>query len=81
MILLKGAIQNSRILPVLLKQDFVELTCCQVDSYRAIAGIHNGNEVPSLVSIADEAKHIALRKSISPAFTPSGVLDYEVFVD
>jgi cytochrome P450 len=32
-------------------------------------GIHNGNEVSSLVSIADEAKHI------SPAFTPSGVLD------
>lgn len=46
-----------------------------------IVGIHNGKEVPSLVSIADEAKHIALRKSISPAFTPAGVLDYEVFID
>lgn len=34
-----------------------------------------------MVSIADEAKHIALRKSISLALTPSVVLDYEVFVD
>jgi cytochrome P450 len=81
MILLKGAIRSSGILPVLLKQDFVELTCCQADSCRVVVGIHYGKEVPSLVSIAEEAKHIALRKSISLAFTPSGVLDYDVFVD
>jgi hypothetical protein len=46
-----------------------------------IVSIHNGKKVPSLASIADEAKHIALHRSISPAFTDTGVLDYEIFVD
>lgn len=81
MILPKGVIQSNGIQPVPLRQDFVKLTCCQADSYRVVVGIHNGKEVPSLVSIADEAKHITLRKPISPAFTPSGVLDYDIFVD
>lgn len=51
------------------------------DSYKVIVGISNGKEVPSLVSMADEAKHGAMRRSIASAFTPAGVLDYEVHVD
>ena len=46
-----------------------------------MVGIQNGKEMPSLVSTVNEAKHIALRKSISSAFTPNGVLDYEIFID
>lgn len=37
--------------------------------------------MPSLVSTADEGKHGALRRSVSKAFTPAGVLDYEDYVD
>ena len=34
-----------------------------------------------MVSTADEAKHGALRRSVAKAFTPTGILDYEVYVD
>lgn len=44
-------------------------------------GISNGKEVPSLVSTSDEARHGALRRAVSSAFSPNGVLEYEPFVD
>ena len=51
------------------------------ESYDVIIGISNGKEVPSLVSTRDEHKHRALRSSVSSAFTPANVPDYEKSAD
>ncbi|KUJ08910.1 cytochrome P450 [Mollisia scopiformis] len=57
------------------------VTVSTAESYKVLVGISNGKEVASLVSTADEAKHGALRRSVSKAFTPAAVLDYEVYID
>ncbi|KAK5741900.1 hypothetical protein LTR17_003648 [Elasticomyces elasticus] len=51
------------------------------DSYNVLVGISNGKEVASLVSTRDETRHGALRRSVASAFTPTGVLDYEPWID
>ncbi|KAM0716115.1 hypothetical protein Q7P37_008629 [Cladosporium fusiforme] len=51
------------------------------DSYKVIVGISNGKEVPSLVTIRDEDRHTALRRSVASAFTPNAVLEYESHID
>ncbi|KAK3660662.1 hypothetical protein LTR22_007909 [Elasticomyces elasticus] len=51
------------------------------DSYNVLVGIANGKEVASLVSTRDETRHGALRRSVASAFTPTGVLDYEPWID
>ncbi|KAK4963087.1 hypothetical protein LTR10_000715 [Elasticomyces elasticus] len=53
----------------------------QADSYNVLVGIANGKEVASLVSTRDETRHGALRRSVASAFTPTGVLDYEPWID
>lgn len=53
----------------------------QAQSYSVLLGISNGKEVPSLVSTSDEAKHAALRRAVAGAFSPTGVLGLEPFVD
>lgn len=46
-----------------------------------MVGISNGKEVPSLVSTSDEVRHGALRRAVAGAFSPTGVLEYEPFVN
>jgi len=50
------------------------------DSYGTLVGVSNGKVVYSLVS-APDTMHAALRRSISGAFTPAAVLEYEKYID
>ncbi|KAK5707297.1 hypothetical protein LTR17_020832 [Elasticomyces elasticus] len=52
-----------------------------LQTYNVLIRISNGKEVSSLVSTRDESRHGALRRAVAGAFTPTGVLDYETWID